>query len=1408
MHLLRKLTAAFLSAALIAGQFVISAGAFDTFGSSGYDGYSSDIIAEDGSLTAKALDILEDDDIARQIEEKVLLADTGSDVDTIEVALTEEELEYIEAVDAKQHIDSSSDVAVFSEYIAAKSQYATDYFYDQMNYAEKDLYDKLYTACYEFMYSNTDLTTSFIGKGIDFNTSVMTLADARVVVRLFYYSNPQFFFLKNGYGYGPTSNPTHVMPLANSDFYSASVRNTYRNRINSITSSWMNEIDSAPTTLSKQAVIYKKLCEHIDYVHTSKDQSIAGALVDGECVCNGYALAAEYFCNAAGIECICAKSETHAWNIIRLYGKWYEFDVTWMDQTTYIWARWLNKSHSTFLKNDSNSSHVYKLADFGRFVLPDTKYDTVSEEAATVGSITLQTLPTKTEYAKGESLDLTGGVIMANYTDGTGQKYSMKSSSVAVTGYDPDKTGKQTLTVTYGGKTLTFTVTVLPGTDAEKNVAVRTSSDSEPYYAESLSSAFEYIDALASKTTVYSIELLKDITEDTLTFPTYAKGITLSGNEQYTLTVPYKLLPKTSLTVDCAIVSSNGKAIDITMPASSTLEITDNADIRFGTVTGKSTAVLITDKDTEAESIVTFKQVTVNNDAVLTVNTKMTGITNLSGCVRVTSYGTSNTVKITNISSASLLLTMGKVSGNDAVAPVTVNKITGSLEITVTDKDGNIIDLEPGLKIANSGTATDISSFITVVNTDSKGGVLSPKQTNKVITAESTGQTEENVLVTGSKGFSGHAGDLNGAFALIDSQADKNQSYTIELLTDIEESALTFPTYTSGITITGEGKLTLAAALTKLLPKTSVTIDTVIVNAGNKVIAVTMPAKSVLTIDANADIKLGAITGKSTASLVINKDTEAVSAATFKDVTVSEGAVFTVTNKISGITALTGTVKMTGFKTSNTAKITTADKAAFILTMGKVSGKDAVAPLTVNKISEELVITVVDAKDEPAVLEKDMVIAKAGTTTNITDKITVTNTDNNGDPFTLKQDEKKNIILQSGNTVIEQNVLITGSDGYTEYANDLGMAFEMINAHANKKADYEVELLVDISEDALTFPTNAASVTLTGEGKLTLAAKLVKLLPKTSLTVDTAIVNEKNKAVAFTMPAKSVLTIGAGADVNFGAITGKSTAELNILADTAAASIATFKNVNIANDAILTVSGKISGVTGLSGTVKITGYKTSNSAKITNIGNAHFILTMGKVSGKDAVAALTVTKIADGLTLTVADAKGSEAEIASEMKVALSAKTDDISDKIIITNTESESGEPFVAMQFDKEIRAISPKDAPKLDLNGKKYYSWSEMIADITDDSKDQTITLLDDYDIGSALKLPTSGFRTLALNGNGHTLTFIGTSVKLSSDLSVSDITLTAVNKSGTAVKYTITCRNYKLTAANVEYGLGTVK
>ena len=97
------------------------------------------------------------------------------------------------------------------------------------------------------------------------------------------------------------------------------------------------------------------------------------ALNEGVCVCDGYAKAFYFLCKANGIEAFIVGgtasddrgSESHAWNKVKIDGKWYTIDVTWDDPRS---ASGETLTYDYFLVTDKDISRSHTWDDTG---LPD-----------------------------------------------------------------------------------------------------------------------------------------------------------------------------------------------------------------------------------------------------------------------------------------------------------------------------------------------------------------------------------------------------------------------------------------------------------------------------------------------------------------------------------------------------------------------------------------------------------------------------------------------------------------------------------------------------------------------------------------------------------------------------------------------------------------------------------------------------------------------------------------------------------------------------------------------------------------------------------------------------------------------------------------------------------------------------
>ena len=90
----------------------------------------------------------------------------------------------------------------------------------------------------------------------------------------------------------------------------------------------------------KAITIHDWLIINLDYDFTYSNYYVEETLRDRKCVCQGYALTFEMMCEMAGLEVTfvggtgtnsSGQTESHAWNQVKIDGKWYNVDVTWDD---------------------------------------------------------------------------------------------------------------------------------------------------------------------------------------------------------------------------------------------------------------------------------------------------------------------------------------------------------------------------------------------------------------------------------------------------------------------------------------------------------------------------------------------------------------------------------------------------------------------------------------------------------------------------------------------------------------------------------------------------------------------------------------------------------------------------------------------------------------------------------------------------------------------------------------------------------------------------------------------------------------------------------------------------------------------------------------------------------------------
>ena len=195
-------------------------------------------------------------------------------------------------------------------------------------------------------------------------------------------THPEFFYVENGArfsilnGYVVSFSPYYNEKLATEEVISA-----FNDRVNKIldetTAPGMSQVEMA-LSLHDYLVLH---CAYDWNVSNNQGEpsynvyTAYGALVEGNAVCQGYAMAYNLLLNKVGIKTdyvtsVIPNQGSHGWSLVKIGETWYHVDVTW-DDPTFDFSGYSHDlpglcSHDYFLVSTA------KMADHGEFTVSQT----------------------------------------------------------------------------------------------------------------------------------------------------------------------------------------------------------------------------------------------------------------------------------------------------------------------------------------------------------------------------------------------------------------------------------------------------------------------------------------------------------------------------------------------------------------------------------------------------------------------------------------------------------------------------------------------------------------------------------------------------------------------------------------------------------------------------------------------------------------------------------------------------------------------------------------------------------------------------------------------------------------------------------------------------------------------------
>ena len=316
------------------------------------------------------------------------------------VALTDKEAAEFKAVmDTKNALIDSCDAV--TESFDASYDYANDYFYKQLSSDYKALYKEILIDLETILTGTDTYDVGTLKVNWQDTEGNVTSADEPYILayyasydvgypmaKMLIYSNPQYFFIDEVIA-GTYGGEEAIFLLTHNNFQKGSVRAAAKSKIDSVTNNWMKAINACPDELAKECKIAELICYYSKYhldsegnmIGKDTNQTIYVCLVDQICVCAGFAKTFLYFCRKVGIDCIGMIGTGHAFNRVKINGRWYETCLTGMNQCytdyydgDYTYYAFLNRGSLYKLKNNDPA---FLSLDFitDAFTLPTCSYD-------------------------------------------------------------------------------------------------------------------------------------------------------------------------------------------------------------------------------------------------------------------------------------------------------------------------------------------------------------------------------------------------------------------------------------------------------------------------------------------------------------------------------------------------------------------------------------------------------------------------------------------------------------------------------------------------------------------------------------------------------------------------------------------------------------------------------------------------------------------------------------------------------------------------------------------------------------------------------------------------------------------------------------------------------------------------
>lgn len=190
----------------------------------------------------------------------------------------------------------------------------------------------------------------------------------------YYDDHPEHFWVDTGFSYSYSGTKAHS--IAPNYLMSSGEKASAQVQLNRAVSDLLKGLSGSMTPYDLEKAIHDRLVLSCSYRNGTYAHTAYGALVQKSAVCDGYARAFQILCKEVGIQALLVRGksvnpstqqqEGHAWNIVKISGKYYHVDVTWDDAgepetQQEIHYAWFNVTTSQIRQDHTMDNDSYSL---------------------------------------------------------------------------------------------------------------------------------------------------------------------------------------------------------------------------------------------------------------------------------------------------------------------------------------------------------------------------------------------------------------------------------------------------------------------------------------------------------------------------------------------------------------------------------------------------------------------------------------------------------------------------------------------------------------------------------------------------------------------------------------------------------------------------------------------------------------------------------------------------------------------------------------------------------------------------------------------------------------------------------------------------------------------------------------